>query len=503
MSDEARRSFQAAQAALARGERRAALSGFLMALALAPEERAHRRAALNILGVTAGYKSLPAPVLDGLRHCATDPALDVQPLALIVKTLFEADPRFAVMEATPPGTQTDAAIKTGAWDWFLNEPMLLAVLSRATAIGLRLEHVLNKMRAHGDALLAKHQAFFSALVLQLNMARFPWGAVTPATPRALRVPLLDLSEAEAGRLPDVLRAARNALMERRELAKTIPTLTTMTDAVSKKVADQYEAYPYPPWDALGDIPPLRDDKHHILSAGCGTGRGAVMLALAYPDAKVTAFDLSRASLAYAMLKAEQHGASNITFGIGDILNVADLRQSFDLIECSGVLHHMADPAAGLRALAGVLKPGGIIRLALYSERGRGAVIAARALIAARDIADSDEAVRQARQVLTALPMDHPARGVVDTPEFFTLDGLHDLIFNVQETRYTPRDLKKLLMSARLEFLGFDLADSTILQNYKREFPTDLAARDLDNWDAFEQKNAGIFTEMYQFWCRQT
>ena len=75
---EAALSFHSAQLALGVGDRKGALSGLLMALALEPENPAYRRAALNILSVTSGYKTLPTPVLQVLRHCATDPSLDLQ-----------------------------------------------------------------------------------------------------------------------------------------------------------------------------------------------------------------------------------------------------------------------------------------------------------------------------------------------------------------------------------------------------------------------------------------
>ncbi len=523
--------FHNAEAALRAGDRKAALSGVLMALALAPQHPIYRRAALNILGVTSGYKSLPTPVLDALRHCTTDAALDLQSLSLVLKTLFEADGRFAAMEATLNGSHLDieSAISSGAWDWFFGEPLLFGVLSRATLIGVRFEQALTKLRRHvrvsHSVLATKHSDFIAALALQLNAARFPWITAseeqTPAPTaliRALYQPLLAFTDAEAIELPEILQAARQTMLERQERARALPTLTTIDDRISQLVQSQYEGYPYPPWDALGDVAPapfaafvaarfpgiaVQSKPPELLSAGCGTGRGAVMLALTFPEASITALDLSRASLAYAALKAEQHGASNITFGVGDILNVSALAQKFDLIESAGVLHHMADPAAGLRALAAALKPNGLMRIALYSERGRTAVIAARHVIWEHNIPDTDDGVRTARQILIGLPKDDPARAVVDTPEFFTLDGLHDLIFNVQELRFTPSSLKVLLFEAGLEFLGFDLTEPNIKQKFVDAFPGDASARDLDKWDAFEHNNPGIFSEMYQFWCARS
>jgi hypothetical protein len=128
------------------------------------------------------------------------------------------------------------------------------------------------------------------------------------------------------------------------------------------------------------------------------------------------------------------------------------------------------------------------------------VIAAREVLRVQSIADTDAGVRQARQVLRALPTSHPARGTVDTPEFFTIDGLHDLIFNVQETRYTPAQLQALLYVSNLEFLGFDFEDGQTLADFKRIHPNPSDALDLAAWEDYEQAHPGAFAEMYQFWC---
>ena len=54
----------------------------------------------------------------------------------------------------------------------------------------------------------------------------------------------------------------------------------------------------------------------------------------------------------------------------DILEVTLLETKFDIIESSGVLHHMNDPSQGLKALVGVLKNNGFLKLGLYSELAR-------------------------------------------------------------------------------------------------------------------------------------
>lgn len=84
-----------------------------------------------------------------------------------------------------------------------------------------------------------------------------------------------------------------------------------------------------------------------------------------------------------------------------------------------------------------LAPDGVLRFALYNERARASVVAARTWIKDQNIVDTASGLREARPKLRALPADHPAKPITETPEFFVLSGLHDLIFNVQEHRFTP------------------------------------------------------------------
>ena len=61
---------------------------------------------------------------------------------------------------------------------------------------------------------------------------------------------------------------------------------------------------------------------------------------------------------------------------------------------------------------------------------------------------------------------------------------------------------RLLERARLEFLGFMLADPQPKLRYARRFPEDPGCTDLGNWERFEAEHPYTFTGMYQFWCRK-
>ena len=207
--------------------------------------------------------------------------------------------------------------------------------------------------------------------------------------------------------------------ERHEMARADADLgpeTSAADGTGDAVAAQYEANPYPRWSwvqpplagavrafldriAGGSGGPQPDGGWtggplRILIAGCGTGRQAVEAALAYaPNARLLAFDFSRASLRYAAMKARRHRLDAIRFRQADILDLPDFEPPFDrpvdLIECIGVLHHMADPFAGWRILLDRLRPGGLMYVGLYSATARRGLTALRERLAGEGIDPAD------------------------------------------------------------------------------------------------------------------
>lgn len=296
------------------------------------------------------------------------------------------------------------------------------------------------------------------------------------------------------------------------LEPAIPALAPVEDEVSLRVQRQYEANPYPRWHRAPAAAPnplprmLRSLFPHaratnvseapeVLIAGCGTGRHAAITAQLQPLGRVLAVDISRASLAYAMRRCKELGLANVRFAQADILKLGALPERFDLVECSGVLHHMADPLAGWRTLLGLLKPGGVMKLGLYSELARRDIAAARALVSGLE-------VREARSRILALPAGHPARKVAALRDFYSGSGARDLILHVQEQCFTVARLAQAIDALGLELLGFEFADKSVPRAYRERFPDDPAACSFDNWTRFEQEHPDTFASMYQFWIRR-
>jgi 2-polyprenyl-3-methyl-5-hydroxy-6-metoxy-1,4-benzoquinol methylase len=323
------------------------------------------------------------------------------------------------------------------------------------------------------------------------------------------VPLASVPGADAlldrgwtGPVQEVLREQIVAPREEAVIAAGLPSLTPIRSGVSSDVQAQYEANPYPRWRRAGRGPvrthlmgrPLPQNLQ-VLIAGCGTGRQAIESALVLPDSTHLAVDLSRASLAYAARKTREMGLDHrITYAQADLLELAETGRTFDLVQASGVLHHLADPFEGARAVARMVKPGGFLAVGLYSARARARLQPAKAL----GKTYTPQTVRAFRQAILNAPQGDP----VGIPAFYARDfystsGCRDLLMHVQEHELGPRDLRRMLDETGLEFLGFELRDE-VAASYRAMFPHDPGGLDLEAWDRFEDLHPTTFASMYQF-----
>ena len=309
--------------------------------------------------------------------------------------------------------------------------------------------------------------------------------------------------------------------EELQLRATIPRLTNVEDEVSLMVQGQYEENPYPRWVRVAPVDKakniieylcqkfsLASIKRHsesgnidVLIAGCGTGQQSIETALQFQWAQVLAVDLSMGSLAYAKRKSREIGITLIEYAQADLLKLGSLGRTFDVIESVGVLHHLADPWAGWRVLVSLLCPGGFMRLGFYSEVARRNIVTARTFIAEQGYAATANEIRQFRQDLMNLDKTKDFRTILESPDFFSISACRDLLFHVQEHRMTLTGIDAFLRDNNLAFLGFEI-EGDILHAYKRRFPNDRAATNLDQWQIFENENPGTFASMYQFWTQK-
>ena len=355
------------------------------------------------------------------------------------------------------------------------------------------------------------------LVEQLNNT----GEVAPLTLAAVGAyfPLYQLPQAEtilgrkwpatiAGVVQQQLREPLEEMRDRR----AIPALTAIDDNVSMQVMQQYEENPYPRWiidphtaafaeanaqQATGGQP----FSGEILIAGCGTGLHASQVAHQYPKARILAIDVSVPSLAHARRKIREAGLHNVEFAQADILKLGTIGRSFDRIEAVGVLHHLAEPESGWRILLSLLRPGGEMRIGLYSEAARRSIVEARALIAEREYRPTVDDIRKCRQEIFRGDDDGRWGRLTSSVDFYSVSGCRDLLFNVMEHRFTIPQISEFLTRHGLSLVSFE-AEPQVIQLFQRQFPN-AAMTDLQQWHAFElAKPLAMRRYMYVFSVRK-
>jgi 2-polyprenyl-3-methyl-5-hydroxy-6-metoxy-1,4-benzoquinol methylase len=314
-----------------------------------------------------------------------------------------------------------------------------------------------------------------------------------------------LRAGESEPLGDLLRRQVREPLEEQQDRANIPVLTPIDDPVSVAVRQQYEESPYPRWTMIPWVQLTTPDEAQptdpadILIAGCGTGKHAIDAALRFPQARVLAIDISLASLAYARRKSREAGLTRIEYAQADIMQLASLDRCFDRIESIGVLHHLGDPKAGLRVLASLLHPDGVLEIALYSEIARRAIVAARARIAERGYPPTPSGIRSCRQEILRARDGSLEKSLTALRDFYGTSGCRDLLFNVMEHRFTLPQIKALLDELHLALVDFEVAPE-ILARFRSAWPV-ADANDLDRWHAFETAHPDTFLEMYQLLVR--
>src|SRR5215831_13916479 len=242
----------------------------------------------------------------------------------------------------------------------------------------------------------------------------------------------------------------------------------MTDTTTAAVRSQYEHLPYPHRDPENERRELRrtwlDDLPMIahygyggaqpfgkgfraLVAGGGTGDGTIFLAeqLRCTDAEVVHLDISSASIAVAQKRAEMRGLGNIRWVRESLLDLPRLGLgTFDYINCVGVLHHLDDPDAGLKALVGALKNDGVLGLMVYALYGRTGVYQMQSLLRLvnEGASDAGERLTRTKEILAALPRGNWfKRGEELYSDHQRGDaGTYDLLLHSRDRAYTVGEL---------------------------------------------------------------
>jgi len=248
-----------------------------------------------------------------------------------------------------------------------------------------------------------------------------------------------------------------------------------SESASAKIAEQYKKWVYPQpvhdldafvasgsrirgepsglwpkyWPRQRQSRPL-----DILVAGCGTVQAAYF-AYHNRDCRLVGIDLSAESIQRQAALVEKHGLDNLKLVEMNILDVATLGKDFDLIVSTGVLHHMGDPDAGLRALAACLRPDGVMDLMVYGKGLRVGVYMLQEAFRLLGLDQSQASVDMVKAVIAALPAHHTVNTYVNSTKDMHFDGgIVDSFLNPVDRAYNVPDIYAFCENNGLAFMSW-------------------------------------------------
>ena len=196
--------------------------------------------------------------------------------------------------------------------------------------------------------------------------------------------------------------------------------------------------------------PYRDD-FSILIAGCGTSQAAKH-AMRWPAAKVTGIDFSATSVRCTEELKRRYALHNLDVRCLAVEQVAELGTRFDQIVCTGVLHHLPDPDAGLSALRASLEPDGAMHLMVYAPYGRAGIYLLQEFCRRLGIRATEQEIGELIGALRSLPPGHPLGNLLrDAPDFREQAALADALLNPQDRAYSVPQLFEWIRTAGLTF----------------------------------------------------
>jgi SAM-dependent methyltransferase len=241
--------------------------------------------------------------------------------------------------------------------------------------------------------------------------------------------------------------------------------------VAVEVKAFYDRYPYPP--PVDDLDAYRRrwqqnqrrradfhlfwptrsyrEDYSILVAGCGTSQAA-KYALRWPVAHITGIDFSATSVRHTEQLKHKYKLDNLQVHQLPLEQAGDLGKSFDQVVCTGVLHHLRDPDAGLRALRGVLEPHGAMHLMVYAPYGRSGIYMLQEFCRRVGFHAPDGDICELQAALRALPPGHPLTSLLqEAPDFRNEAALADALLNPQDRAYSVPQLFAFLNANGLTF----------------------------------------------------
>lgn len=197
--------------------------------------------------------------------------------------------------------------------------------------------------------------------------------------------------------------------------------------------------------------PIEAESLNILVAGCGTNQAAYM-AYRNPQCQVTGIDISEPSLDHHRRLQKKHRLQNLQLQRMAVEDSVALGQRFDLIVCTGVLHHLSDPATGLQALRQLLNPHGVISVMLYGRHSRYGVYMMQDVFRLLGFQQTPEDIRRVKETLANIPPWHHVRSYLEDADDLNHDaGVVDTFLHPQDRAFSVPEILQFAEDNGLKF----------------------------------------------------
>jgi len=250
-------------------------------------------------------------------------------------------------------------------------------------------------------------------------------------------------------------------------------------------------------------------------AGCGSGNEVYQYVTFYKDAEISAADISADRIAYAIRQHRDLGVNNVKFYLADItqLSPANFDSLFDMVIASGVLHHLSNPMKGWEQLASLIRPGGLLKMSLYSgrfiellQKTRMYLNKTQQFVPPLFSNDSPlpsikrnptlEEIRIARNLILACEEQdlEDLKELVTSPQFYALDEFTELVFHPSVMGFTFAVVGDCLAKVGLKLVGFEfpgIGQESYLK-YCVEFPEDPDMKNIKNLEVFSKRHPDAF-----------
>lgn len=369
-----------------------------------------------------------------------------------------------------------------------------------------------------------------------GMAGRPLGE-DPLDPHRVALLASHASLTEWNRTPEVLDAFSNGwapelqpllfdqvIFPARELEylERIPVLDGTGDPMPEELRARYDLNPCPRWARVRHRSPLSLAEFfarvfpwrevpgtdgaappRILVAGCGTGRRPLRLAGLFARSTVVGVDLSLARLAFATRKALEAGSDAVSFLQADILALEGWDERFDVVEAVDVLHHLVNPEEGWRILAGLVRPGGFMKVGLCPGSVRAVAAQARELTRRSGWDHGPAGVRATRAgLIRRMRGTDWGEALLGLRDFYSLDDFRDLVLHPRADPFGIHRIQGVLDDLGLEFLGFENVAPEHRARVAAAYGGADALGRLDAWVDYEARTPDVFPRMCEFWARK-